>query len=63
MADTLEQQIDKCRKRIAIIERLLEEQRAAGLSTREVERVLALEQGFLKILGDMTKAGGDGQKP
>jgi hypothetical protein len=63
MADTLEQQIDKCKKRIAIIEMLIEEQRAAGLGTREAENVLGLERGFLKILDDMTKAGGNAQKP
>ena len=63
MADTLEQQIDKCKKRIAIIEMLIEEQRTAGLSTQEAERVLGLERGFLRILDDMSKAGGNGQKP
>lgn len=57
MADTLEQQTAKCKKRIAIIETLIEEQRAAGLSTQEAERVLSLERSFLKILEDMTKAG------
>jgi len=62
-ADTLEQQIDKCKKRIAIIEMLIEEQRAAGLGTQEAERVLGLERGFLKILDDMTQAGGNAQKP
>ena len=63
MADTLEQQIDKCKKRIAIIEMLIEEQRTAGLSTQEAERVLGLERGFLKILDDMSEAGGNGQRP
>jgi hypothetical protein len=57
MADTLEQQTAKCKKRIAIIEMLIEEQRAAGLSTQEAERVLSLERSFLKILDDLTKAG------
>ena len=57
MAETLEQQTAKCKKRIAIIEMLIEEQRAAGLSTQEAERVLSLERSFLKILEDMTKAG------
>ena len=56
MAETLEQQTAKCKKRIAIIEMLIEEQRAAGLSTQEAERVLSLERSFLKILEDMTKA-------
>jgi hypothetical protein len=57
MADTVKQQTAKCKKRIAIIEMLIEEQRAAGLSTQEAERVLSLERSFLKILEDMTKAG------
>lgn len=57
MAETLEQQTAKCKRRIAIIEMLIEEQRAAGLSTQEAERVLSLERSFLKILEDMTKAG------
>ena len=63
MADTLDQQTDKCKKRIAIIEMLIEEQRAAGLSTQEAERVLGLERSFLKILEDMTRAGGGNQVP
>jgi hypothetical protein len=63
MADTLDEQTVKCKKRIAIIEMLIEEQRATGLSTEEAERVLSLERGFLKILEDMTKAGGGGQNP
>ena len=58
MPAALEQQIEKCKSRIAVIEMLIEEQRAAGLSTQEAERVLGLEQSFLKILEDMTKAGG-----
>jgi hypothetical protein len=62
MADTLEQTA-KCKKRIAVIEMLIEEQRATGLSTQEAERVLALEKSFLKILEDMTKAGGGSQDP
>jgi hypothetical protein len=63
MADTLDQQTDKCKKRIAIIEMLIEEQRAAGLSTEEAERVLGLERSFLKILEGMTRAGGGNQAP
>jgi len=63
MADTLDQQTDKCKKRIAIIEMLIEEQRAVGLSTEEAERVLGLERSFLKILEDMTRAGGGNQVP
>ena len=63
MADTLDQQTDKCKKRIAIIEMLIEEQRAAGLSTEEAKRVLGLERSFLKILENMTKAGGGSQIP
>jgi hypothetical protein len=62
MADTLDQQIDKCKKRIAIIEMLIEEQRAAGLSTEEAKRVLGLERSFLKILEGM-RAGGGNQAP
>jgi hypothetical protein len=46
MADTLDEQTVKCKKRIAIIEMLIEEQRATGLSTEEAERVLSLERGF-----------------
>ena len=63
MAETLDQQTDKCKKRIAIIEVLIEEQRAAGLSTEEAERVLGLERSFLKILQGMTRAGGGNQAP
>jgi hypothetical protein len=63
MADTLDEQTPKCKKRIAIIKMLIEEQRAAGLSTEEAERVLSLERGFLKILEDMTKAGGGSPNP
>jgi cell division septum initiation protein DivIVA len=63
MADTLEQQAAKCKKRIAIIEMLIEEQRAAGLSTQEAERVLGLERSFLKILEDTSAAGGGSQTP
>ena len=62
MADTLDQQTDKCKKRIAIIEMLIEEQRAAGLSTEEAKRVLGLERSFLKILEGM-RAGGGNQTP
>jgi hypothetical protein len=62
MTDTL-LQTAKCKKRIAVIEMLIEEQRATGLSTQEAERVLALEKSFLKILEDLTKAGGDSQDP
>jgi hypothetical protein len=62
MADTLDQQTDKCKKRIAIIEMLIEEQRAAGLSTEEAKRVLGLERSFLKILEGM-RAGGGNQAP
>jgi hypothetical protein len=58
MADTLDEQAAKCKKRIAIIEMLIEEQRATGLSTEEAERVLSLERSFLKILENMTKGGG-----
>jgi len=61
MADTLQKQIEKCKKRIEIVAMLIEEQRAAGLSSEEAERVLALERSFLKILEDMmAKAGGNG---
>jgi hypothetical protein len=63
MADTLDEQTAKCKKRIAIIEMLIEEQRATGLSTEEAERVLSLERSFLKILENMTKAGGGSQNP
>jgi uncharacterized protein YnzC (UPF0291/DUF896 family) len=63
MADTLDEQTAKCKKRIAIIEMLMEEQRATGLSTEEAERVLSLERSFLKILENMTKAGGGSQNP
>ena len=63
MADTLDQQTDKCKKRIAIIEMLIEEQRAAGLSTEEAERVLGLERSFLKALEGMRRAGGGNQAP
>jgi hypothetical protein len=63
MADTLDEQTAKCKKRIAIIEMLIEEQRATGLSTEEAERVLSLERSFLKILENMTKAGGGSQIP
>jgi hypothetical protein len=63
MADTLDEQTAKCKKRIAIIEMLIEEQRATGLSTEEAERVLSLERSFLKILENMTKAGGSSQNP
>jgi hypothetical protein len=63
MADTLDEQTAKCKKRIAIIEMLIEEQRATGLSTEEAERVLSLERSFLKILANMTKAGGGSQNP
>ncbi|RPI45011.1 MAG: hypothetical protein EHM67_03015 [Hyphomicrobiaceae bacterium] len=38
MADDLEQQIDNCKKRIAVIGTLIEEQRAAGLITAEAAR-------------------------
>jgi len=61
MAETLEQQTAKCKQRIAIIEMLIEEQREAGLSTQEAERVLGLEKGFLKILEDM-KTASEGKK-
>ena len=50
MADDLEQQIDNCKKRIAVIGTLIEDQRAAGLITAEAERVLALEASYLKVL-------------
>jgi len=59
MADTLDQRTDKCKKRIAIIEMLIEEQRAAGLSTEEAKRVLGLERSFLKILEGMRAGGGN----
>ena len=62
MADTLDEQTAKCKKRIAIIEMLIEEQRATGLSTEEAERVLSLERSFLKILEGM-RAGGGNQAP
>ena len=60
MADDLEQQIDNCKKRIAVIGTLIEEQRAAGLITAEAERVLALEASYLKVLEDMLACGGTG---
>jgi hypothetical protein len=60
MADDLEQQIDNCNKRIAVIGTLIEEQRAAGLITAEAERVLALEASDLKVLEDMLAYGGTG---
>lgn len=63
MAETLDQQTAKCKQRIAIIEMLIEEQREAGLSTEEAERVLGLERSFLKILEDMKTAGGDKKAP
>jgi hypothetical protein len=63
MADTLDEQTAKCKKRIAIIEMLIEEQRATGLSTEEAEGVLSLERSFLKILENKTKAGGGSQNP
>ena len=59
MADNLEQQIDNCKKRIAVIGTLIEE-RAAGLITAEAERVLALEASYLKVLEDMLACGGTG---
>jgi len=58
MADTLQEQTEKCKKRIEIIAMLIEEQRAAGLSTEEAERVQGLERSFLKILENMMKADG-----
>jgi hypothetical protein len=56
MADKLERQIATCKQRIAVIQNLIAEQRAADLSTAEAERVLALEARFLKILEDMLAA-------
>jgi hypothetical protein len=60
MADDLEQQIANCKRRIAVIGTLIEEQRAAGLITAEAERVLALEASYLKVLEDMLASGGTG---
>lgn len=58
MAETVEQQNAMCRRRMATLARLIEEERAAGLSTEEAERVLALEAALLKKLQD--KCGADG---
>jgi hypothetical protein len=52
MADTLEQQIAMCQRRMATIAALIEEERAAGLNTEHAERVLALEARFLQMLQD-----------
>jgi hypothetical protein len=59
MAETVEEQIAMCRGRMAALATLIEEERAAGLSTEEAERVLALEAALLKNLQD--KCGTDGQ--
>jgi hypothetical protein len=59
MAETVEQQIAMCRRRMATLARLIEEERAAGLSTQEAERVLALEATLLKKLQD--RGGADDQ--
>ena len=56
MAETLEQQIVMCQRRMALIAALIEEERSAGLNTEDAERVLALEARLLKLLQDMARA-------
>jgi hypothetical protein len=58
MAETLEQQIANCKQRMAVVRSLIEEQRAAGLTSDDAERVLALEAEFLKMLEDRLSADG-----
>jgi hypothetical protein len=60
MAETLEQQIAKCQRRMATIAALNEEERAAGLNTEDAERVLALEAHFLQMLQTMLQADDPG---
>jgi hypothetical protein len=61
MGETLEQQITNCKQRMAVIRSLIEEQRAAGLTSDEAERVLALEAEFHKMLEDRLSAEGSKQ--
>ena len=56
MAETLEQQIAMCQRRMATIAALIKEERVAGLNTEAAERVLALEARFLSMLQDMLQA-------
>jgi hypothetical protein len=57
MAERLEQRIADCKRRMAVVRRLIEEQRAAGVRTEEAERVLALEAGFLARLQELVAGG------
>jgi hypothetical protein len=57
MAETLQQRIANCKRRMAVIRSLIEEQHAAGLSSNDAERVLALEAEFLKMLEVQLSAG------
>ena len=58
MAETVEQRIANCKQRMTVIRTLIEEQRAAGLTADEAERVLALEAQFLKMMEDRLAADG-----
>lgn len=62
MAETLEQQIAMCQRRMVTIAGLIKEERAAGLNTEDAERVLALEARFLRMLQDMLEADDPGAK-